>query len=210
MALGPEPVVSNSSRQNGMPASISACCGGHVLVGSPLDLKAASVATVLALVRSPLGGGDDVLAQVKVRVSGPAGVAEASFESVKLDVPAPLVTVVPVGISVPLTVIPDTPSVDGKMDGTDVAVVETVFEPPVTVTSVTVAVSQTCLLNPAVPVSTSASPLPTPPVQLNPGPAMMVRAVPPAASVALEPMKIVPPAVLTLVSRALGGPLAPS
>jgi hypothetical protein len=209
VALGPEPEVSNSSRQNGMPASTKACCGGQVLMGSPLDLKAASDATVLEVVSRPLGGAEAVLAQLKVRVS-PVEVAVATFDRVKVPDPAPPVTVVPVGMPDPMTVIPETPTVGGKAAGTDEAVVLTVLTPFVTATSVTVAVSQTCLPKPAVPVSTSAAPLPTAPVQLKPGPAMMVRAVPPAASIALEPMKMVPPEELTFVRRALAGPLAPS
>src|SRR5580704_4073010 len=55
-------------------------------------------------------------------------------------------------------------------------------------------------LKPAVPVSTSASPLPTLPVQLNCGALMMVRSIPPPASVGLQPVKIFSPAVM-LVRR---------
>ena len=58
---------------------------------------------------------------------------------------------------------------------------------------VVVAPDQVCLFRPAVPVSTSASPLPADPVQLNPGPAMIVRERPPPESTGFDPVKIVPP-----------------
>ena len=73
-----------------------------------------------------------------------------------------------------------------------------------------VAPDQVCLLMPAVPVSTSASPLPALPVQLKPGPLMMVRESPPAASIAFAPVKIVPPEALMPVRSVLAGPIAPS
>jgi hypothetical protein len=80
-----------------MPASIIACWGGQVFAGSPLDLKAASDATVLVLVNHEVGGGEVwvvVIASV-CAVELMAGRERVRFAPVTFD------TVVPTTRSLP-------------------------------------------------------------------------------------------------------------
>jgi hypothetical protein len=93
-------------------------------------------------VKKPLGGAEVVLAQWKLMVSGPTVVVGAVARS-KFPDPAPVVTVSFVGMSVPETVIPDSPTAGGKLAGTEVPVVTRQLgeQDELTSTLVTVSVS---------------------------------------------------------------------